>query len=830
MHVRPRGASLGGLIAAALAVGLLAGGPAHAIGQGEPAPAGSYGFVARIEIGDSYRACSGALIDPRWILTAASCFADGQPVAAGPPTRVTTAVVGRTDLTGTAGHAVRVVELVPHPDRDVLLAKLATPVTDVAPIALATSAPAASEVLRVAGYGRTETEWIPERLHTAAFAVQSVAAASVQVTSSAGGSVCRGDAGGPAFRESGGQVQLVAVTSSAQQAGCLGETATERGVVQARVDNLAGWVGQHVATVLSGAQLAVRSFSSEETTTNNQAVKAIDGDPATFWHTKFVSTVAQPPHEIQLDLRATRVVSDLFYLPRQDHPNGRIGNYEVYVSADGSRWGAPVAAGTFPNGTTEQEISFIPKTGRYVRLRSLSGANGGAWATVAELRVGVVTSAAPVTVRSVDSEETSTSTASGAGINAVDGDPATFWHTKFVGTIAPLPHEIQLDLGAAYPVADLYYLPRQDHQNGRIARYEVYLSADATNWGTAVATGTFANSTALQSARFPATVGRYVRLRALSEVGGGPWTSVAELGVGIRRSGLVGPLKVRSFSSEETTTNNQAVKAVDGNPATFWHTKFVGTVAQPPHEIALDLGTRYAVTNLYYLPRQDNQNGRIAKYEVYLSTDGTNWGTPVATGTFPAGTALADVAFPATPARYVKLRALSELAGGPWASAAELSVGLSAASGGSAVPTANSLNPQPSTVETYDYPGADQILAQHGLTLFRGDGHILFVTSRPFSEGVQCDPGQVQVEMAMASPPFGVYYCFRTVGTQGYLTLRVPGTFIVRGGDRALQATVEPPPGEQQTTFDIPPNTPVTIYPGDGSELPQAVLVELRLA
>ena len=41
------------------------------------------------------------------------------------------------------------------------------------------------------------------------------------------------------------------------------------------------------------------------------------------------------------------------------------------------------------------------------------------------------------------------------------------------------------------------------------------------------------NSTALQTARFPATFGRYVRLKALSEVNGNQFTSVAELNVGL---------------------------------------------------------------------------------------------------------------------------------------------------------------------------------------------------------------------------------------------------------------------------------------------------------
>ena len=49
--------------------------------------------------------------------------------------------------------------------------------------------------------------------------------------------------------------------------------------------------------------------------------------------------------------------------------------------------------------------------------------------------------------------------------------------------------------------------------------------------GTPVATGTFNQDLSEQRVMFARTVGRYVRLVALSEVSGGAWTSVAELKV-----------------------------------------------------------------------------------------------------------------------------------------------------------------------------------------------------------------------------------------------------------------------------------------------------------
>src|SRR5262249_24806130 len=93
-----------------------------------------------------------------------------------------------------------------------------------------------------------------------------------------------------------------------------------------------------------------------------------------------------------------------------------------------------------------------------------------------------------------------------AATNAIDGNPATFWHTEWDQQTAPLPHTLVLDLGGQYQVDGLRYLPRQDADspNGTIAGYEFYVSPDGTTWGTTVAAGTLAADTTEKTVRFPA--------------------------------------------------------------------------------------------------------------------------------------------------------------------------------------------------------------------------------------------------------------------------------------------------------------------------------------
>ncbi|MFF2624185.1 discoidin domain-containing protein [Kitasatospora griseola] len=95
----------------------------------------------------------------------------------------------------------------------------------------------------------------------------------------------------------------------------------------------------------------------------------------------------------------------------------------------------------------------------------------------------------------------------------MDGNSATIWHTRWSTTATPLPHEIQLDLGARYSVDSLTCLPRQDGGvNGRIGGYEIYVADSTGSWGTPVATGTFADTAAARTVNFTPKNGRYVRL------------------------------------------------------------------------------------------------------------------------------------------------------------------------------------------------------------------------------------------------------------------------------------------------------------------------------
>jgi len=135
-----------------------------------------------------------------------------------------------------------------------------------------------------------------------------------------------------------------------------------------------------------------------------------------------------------------------------------------------------------------------------------------------------------LTVVRVDNEETSGE--NGRGTNAVDGNPDTFWHTEWQDSSPECPHEIIIQLSPPSKIKGFVYLPRQDDsENGMIKDYEFYVSDDGKIFGKPVRTGEFAVGRNKKTVTFDAVKCSFIKLKALSEVNDGAWTSVAEINV-----------------------------------------------------------------------------------------------------------------------------------------------------------------------------------------------------------------------------------------------------------------------------------------------------------
>ncbi|QQM67569.1 family 20 glycosylhydrolase [Actinomyces weissii] len=153
-----------------------------------------------------------------------------------------------------------------------------------------------------------------------------------------------------------------------------------------------------LANALDHSELTLVDFDSEETVgeprPNGPAAAAIDGDPASFWHTRWKGGSDQFPHHITLGLPQGKTckVTGFEYTGRRDLSNTRVKDYTLSVSEDGSSW-TEVASGRLEDTASPQAVNLPAEKvaqAKLVKMTQLSSHNGDAFGGAAEIRVGAL--------------------------------------------------------------------------------------------------------------------------------------------------------------------------------------------------------------------------------------------------------------------------------------------------------------------------------------------------------------------------------------------------------------------------------------------------------
>ncbi|WP_328321106.1 discoidin domain-containing protein [Kribbella sp. NBC_00382] len=128
------------------------------------------------------------------------------------------------------------------------------------------------------------------------------------------------------------------------------------------------------------------------------------------------------------------------------------------------------------------------------------------------------------------------------------------------------------------------------------------------------------------------------------------------------REGIIPPASYTTTASAGSNPGN----ATDGSYLTYWDSN-----KTTPVSLRFDLGQAKRIQYLGINQREDSvsyarssteQSARIRDYKVYVSSDGTNWGSPIKTGTLPSRRGVNFIDLPAQTARHVRLEVINTYA------------------------------------------------------------------------------------------------------------------------------------------------------------------------
>lgn len=136
-------------------------------------------------------------------------------------------------------------------------------------------------------------------------------------------------------------------------------------------------------------RLGAKVIAADSEADDFPATNVLDGDPNSFWHTPY-SDDNPPgfPHYLVIRFPKPIAIRGVKFLPRQDMCNGRVKDYELYVSSDGKAWGEPVKKGCFANSGETQTVDFAQSVvGRFLKFVAISSFEKKPYASMAEIEV-----------------------------------------------------------------------------------------------------------------------------------------------------------------------------------------------------------------------------------------------------------------------------------------------------------------------------------------------------------------------------------------------------------------------------------------------------------
>ncbi|WP_379135839.1 discoidin domain-containing protein [Paenibacillus sp. sgz500958] len=359
--------------------------------------------------------------------------------------------------------------------------------------------------------------------------------------------------------------------------------------------NLSGASNTAIATTQAGSGTGIALDRTGWTATSSPTsgdvpANLLDGSMATRWST---GVPMAPGHSFTVDMKATKNVNKIV-MDSTGSDGDYARGYEVYVSADGTNFGSAVASGTGTGPVIT--VNFTAQNARYIKVVH-TGTNASWW-SIREVNVY----------------------GNGAADTQAPSTPANLTATA-----------------ASSSVINLSWTASTD--NVGVTGYEIYRSGALIGTST---TASYSNTGLTPSTAYSYTV--------KAKDAAGNLSAASNTATATTSSGTGTALSRTGWTAASTPTSGDVpANLLDGSMATRWST---GTAMVAGQLFTIDMKATKSF-NKIVMNSTGSDNDYARGYEVYVSNDGSTWGSAVASGT--GSGPVITVTFTSQSARYIKV-------------------------------------------------------------------------------------------------------------------------------------------------------------------------------
>jgi len=387
---------------------------------------------------------------------------------------------------------------------------------------------------------------------------------------------------------------------------------------------LSGMSGSEISHVVNNTGSPVYANSPSDAMRQTVAEFAGSGVPAGD---------TQPP-TAPSGLTATAVSSsEIQLIWNASTDNVGVQEYVVY------RNGAPIGTTA---GTTYHDTGLTPSTSYSYSVVAKDAAGN---ASSASNTAAAVTSQSGGALVALDRSgwTLATSPVNSTPASMIDGSLSTRWTS---GKAQAAGQSVTVDLGGAQNFSQII-MDATHYSNDYAHGYEIYVSGDGVNWGSAIASGS--GSGAIVTVSFAAQHARYIKI--VQTGADSHWWSISELNVYGDSGAATQPtaLNRAGWTAVTSPVNGTPGNLFDADMSTRWTT---GKSMAAGQSIVVDL-TAAQSFNRIVMDSTGSNNDYARSYEIYVSSDGVNWGSAIASGTGTGPVVTAD--FAAQTARFIKV-------------------------------------------------------------------------------------------------------------------------------------------------------------------------------